>query len=68
MSAVTEKASLSSVDGDQLSAKQHEITSDEAHLAGLGYKQEFQRAYSPLEVFGIGFSVIGLFPSIAYII
>ena len=38
---------------------------DEEVLAGLGYKQEFKRAFRPLEVFGIGFSIIGLLPSIA---
>ncbi|KAH7884213.1 amino acid/polyamine transporter I [Phlebopus sp. FC_14] len=39
--------------------------SDEALLASLGYKQEFRRAFTPLEVFGIAFSIIGLLPSIA---
>ncbi|KAI0089340.1 amino acid/polyamine transporter I [Irpex rosettiformis] len=34
-------------------------------LAGLGYKQELHRAFTPLEVFGIAFSIIGLVPSIA---
>ncbi|KAF7421017.1 GABA-specific high-affinity permease [Pleurotus ostreatus] len=38
---------------------------DEQLLAQLGYKQEFQRAFSPLECFGIAFSIIGLLPSIA---
>ncbi|KAF7791775.1 hypothetical protein EIP86_002799 [Pleurotus ostreatoroseus] len=28
---------------------------DEEVLAGLGYKQEFKRGFTPLEVFGIGF-------------
>ena len=41
------------------------LASDEAALAELGYKQEFKRAFNPIEVFGIGFSIIGLFPSIA---
>ncbi len=41
------------------------LASDEAALAGLGYKQEFKRAFHPIEVFGLGFSIIGLFPSIA---
>ncbi|THG97090.1 hypothetical protein EW026_g4846 [Hermanssonia centrifuga] len=41
------------------------MNSDEANLARLGYKQEFKRAFTPLEVFGIGFSIIGIFPSIA---
>ena len=33
-------------------------------LAGLGYKQELKRAFRPLEVVWMAFSVIGLFPSI----
>lgn len=33
-------------------------------LAVLGYK----RAFRPLEVFGLAFSFIGLFPSIAYVL
>ncbi|KAH9946464.1 APC amino acid permease [Amylocystis lapponica] len=38
---------------------------DEQLLARLGYKQEFQRAFSPFEVFGLVFSIFGLFPSIS---
>ena len=45
-------------------ATEHE-KKDEEILAGLGYKQEFRRAFTPLEVFGIGFSITGLLPSIA---
>lgn len=41
---------------------------DEALLASLGYKQEFKRAFTPLEVFGIAFSIIGLLPSIASVL
>ncbi|KDQ60457.1 hypothetical protein JAAARDRAFT_32877 [Jaapia argillacea MUCL 33604] len=41
---------------------------DEAVLAALGYKQEFKRAFTPLELFGVGFSIIGLLPSIAYVL
>ncbi|KAI0075968.1 APC amino acid permease [Panus rudis PR-1116 ss-1] len=41
---------------------------DAAALARLGYKQEFKRAFTPLEVFGIGFSIIGLVPSIASVL
>lgn len=43
-------------------------TADEELLATLGYKQEFTRAFSPLEVFGIAFSIIGLLPSIASVL
>ncbi|KIJ63944.1 hypothetical protein HYDPIDRAFT_91196 [Hydnomerulius pinastri MD-312] len=42
--------------------------SDEVLLASLGYKQEFRRAFTPLEVFGIAFSIIGLLPSIASVL
>lgn len=38
---------------------------DEVVLAGLGYKQEFKRAFTPWESFGIAFSIIGLVPSMA---
>ncbi|KAI0264624.1 amino acid/polyamine transporter I [Gloeopeniophorella convolvens] len=40
--------------------------SDDAYLATLGYKQELKRDFTPWELFGIAFSVIGLFPSITY--
>ncbi|CCO30325.1 putative amino-acid permease C15C4,04c [Rhizoctonia solani AG-1 IB] len=36
---------------------------DEELLASLGYKQEFKRAFTPFEVFGIAFSIIALLPS-----
>ena len=41
-------------------------TKDEAVLAELGYEQEFKRAFTPWESFGIAFSIIGLLPSMAY--
>ncbi|KIY62151.1 amino acid transporter [Cylindrobasidium torrendii FP15055 ss-10] len=43
-------------------------TTDAELLASLGYKQEFKRAFSPLEVFGIAFSIIGLLPSISSVL
>ena len=43
------------------------VRKDEELLAGLGYKQEFKRDFRPLEVFGIAFSLIGLFPSASYV-
>ncbi|KAK7676346.1 hypothetical protein QCA50_020687 [Cerrena zonata] len=42
--------------------------SDAILLAQLGYKQELKRAFKPHEVFGIGFSIIGLVPSIASVL
>ncbi|SJL08432.1 related to UGA4-GABA permease-also involved in delta-aminolevulinate transport [Armillaria ostoyae] len=41
---------------------------DEELLASLGYKQEFRRAFTPIEVFGIAFSIIGLLPSISSVL
>lgn len=39
--------------------------SDDALLASLGYKQEFKREYTKIELFGLSFSIIGVVPSIA---
>ncbi|KAF8815426.1 amino acid transporter [Phlegmacium glaucopus] len=44
------------------------LDKDAALLARLGYKQEFRRNFTPLEVFGIGFSIIGLVPSLASVL
>lgn len=41
---------------------------DEETLAQLGYKQEFKREFTPLEVFGVAFSCMGLFPSLASVL
>lgn len=41
---------------------------DEELLATLGYKQEFKREFSPLEIFGVSFSIIGLLPSMASVL
>ena len=38
---------------------------DDEVLAGLGYRQEFKREFKTWEIFGIAFSIIGLFPSTA---
>ncbi|KAF9505496.1 hypothetical protein BS47DRAFT_1374301 [Hydnum rufescens UP504] len=44
------------------------LSPDEEILAGLGYKQEFKRAFSPFELFAVSFSIIGVFPSIASVL
>ncbi|KAJ7118628.1 hypothetical protein C8R43DRAFT_1137184 [Mycena crocata] len=41
---------------------------DEELLATLGYKQEFKREFTLLEVFGIAFSIMGVVPSIASVL
>ncbi|KAH9021102.1 amino acid/polyamine transporter I [Lactarius deliciosus] len=49
--------------------RKHTIAkADEELLAELGYKQEFKRAFRPIEVFGVAFSIIGLLPSIASVL
>ncbi|KAI6152264.1 amino acid/polyamine transporter I [Pisolithus tinctorius] len=50
-------------------SRREEITKrDEELLAQLGYKQEFKREFTPLEVFGVAFSFMGLFPSLASVL
>lgn len=41
-----------------------EAAGDEDLLAQIGYKQELNRSYSTIQVFGIAFSIMGLLPSI----
>jgi hypothetical protein len=43
------------------------VNRDELLLNSLGYKQELRRAFTPIEVFGLAFSIIGLFPSITFV-
>lgn len=52
--------------GDALEASSI-LSPDDAFLATLGYKQEFKREFSKLELFGVSFSIIGVLPSIAYV-
>lgn len=44
------------------------MNQDEALLTQLGYKQDLRRAFSRVELFGLSFSIIGVFPSIAYVL
>ncbi|EJC97506.1 amino acid transporter [Fomitiporia mediterranea MF3/22] len=48
--------------------KDQNANPDEQLLASLGYKQEFLRAFTPIEVFGVAFSIIGLLPSMASVL
>ncbi|KAA1473606.1 APC amino acid permease [Dentipellis sp. KUC8613] len=41
---------------------------DEKQLASLGYKQELRREYKPWELFGLGFSMIGVLPAMATVL
>ncbi|AQZ17410.1 (ZYRO0B15048g) [Zygosaccharomyces parabailii] len=42
--------------------------SDNQLLAEIGYKQELQRKFSTLQVFGVAFSIMGLLPSIGTVL
>lgn len=44
------------------------ISNDEDLLARLGYKQEFKRDFSRLELFGLSFTIVGVVQSIAYVL
>ncbi|PBK92912.1 amino acid transporter [Armillaria gallica] len=41
------------------------VDNDERLLISLGYKQELKRHFTPLEIFGFAFSLIGIVPSFA---
>jgi len=53
------------VDSSDLTKLEQELGRDDALLASLGYKAELKREFTPLEVFGLAFSIMGLLPSIA---
>ncbi|KAH9475699.1 putative amino-acid permease C11D3.08c [Psilocybe cubensis] len=55
-----------SIDGDGSNGTGK--ATDAEVLARLGYKQEFRRNFSAVELFGIGFSIIGLVPSLASVL
>ncbi|EJT98695.1 APC amino acid permease [Dacryopinax primogenitus] len=48
-------------------AERHRVA-DEKLLASLGYKQEFKRAFTPLETFGIALSIIGGLSSLSSVL
>jgi uncharacterized membrane protein YesL len=43
------------------------FNNDEALLAQLGYKQEFKRDFTRIELFGLSFTIVGVVQSIAYV-
>ncbi|KAI6100282.1 amino acid/polyamine transporter I [Pisolithus sp. B1] len=51
-----------------MSRRKEAAKRDEELLAQLGYKQEFKREFTPLEVFGVAISFMGLFPSLASVL
>ncbi|KAJ7153219.1 amino acid/polyamine transporter I [Mycena filopes] len=44
------------------------VVDDKTLLASLGYKQELKRAFTPVELFGFGFSVSAIAPSVASVL
>jgi uncharacterized membrane protein YesL len=52
---------------DTSSQKDTKSSNDEDLLAHLGYKQEFKRDFSRIELFGLSFSIVGVVQSIAYV-
>jgi len=58
-------SSIMSVRNDKESAAPRLRVTDEALLAQLGYKQEFKRDFSKLELAGMCFSIVGVVQSIA---
>ncbi|KAG2154404.1 amino acid/polyamine transporter I [Suillus bovinus] len=51
-----------------ISESHPQLNADETTLANLGYKQEFHREFTPLEVSGLAFSYAGVVPSIVSVI
>ncbi len=50
---------------DQAAKVERGAFNDEDLLARLGYKQEFKRDFSRLELFGLCFTIVGVVQSIA---
>ncbi|KAJ7268728.1 amino acid/polyamine transporter I [Mycena haematopus] len=53
---------------EQAVATREVLNDDEDLLAQLGYKQEFKREFSRMELFGLSFSVMGVVQSIAAVL
>jgi hypothetical protein len=49
----------------QMKNTETEPVEDTVLLASLGYKQELKREFSAVELFGFGFSVSAIVPSVA---
>ncbi|KAJ7223478.1 amino acid/polyamine transporter I [Mycena pura] len=56
------------VERDFLEESNANALNDEALLARMGYKQEFKRDFSRIELFGLSFTVIGVVGSIASVL
>ncbi|KAJ7902108.1 amino acid/polyamine transporter I [Mycena olivaceomarginata] len=56
------------MDSNEQATPPREALNDEDLLAQLGYKQEFKRDFSRLELFGLSFSIVGVVQSIAAVL
>ncbi len=60
--------SASASDTNSIQSEGVGVNADEAFLSTLGYKQEFKREFTRIELFGVSFSIIGVLPSIASVL
>lgn len=47
---------------------EHGVTNDDELLLNMGYEPELAREFSPLQIFGVSFSIMSLVPSIASVL
>ncbi|KAJ7604303.1 amino acid/polyamine transporter I [Mycena polygramma] len=57
-----------SIEHKALAKASSNTANDEALLARLGYKQEFKRDFSRIELFGLSFTIVGVVQSIAAVL
>ncbi|KAJ6455335.1 amino acid permease-domain-containing protein [Mycena vitilis] len=57
-----------SIEEKSLGKTSGNTANDEALLARLGYKQEFKRDFSRIELFGLSFTIVGVVQSIAAVL
>lgn len=65
MAEATSPCNMSSAPEKRSVTDSEKSLSDQDVLARLGYKQEFKRDFSRLELFGLSFSIVGVVQSIA---
>jgi len=56
---------MSSVNEKHSASDSERSLNDQAVLARLGYKEEFKRDFTRLELFGLSFTIVGVVQSIA---
>jgi len=56
---------MTSVNEKHLASDNERSLNDQDVLARLGYKEEFKRDFSRVELFGLSFTIVGVVQSIA---